>query len=143
MPVCSRTKRGIFRSRCSTSLVTCSTGHRWLYRLTGWPSWLIRNFSKFQPISDLNTGLQFTVEQLFARVRSSSPANGCFSLRFSKTGFAFAPFTSHLANSLNMGMKRPPGRTCSRTSGISELSKGSLCPNWLQGNANTLRPFFS
>ena len=79
--------------------------------MNGFPSGSIKNFSKFHEISVLVTGSHIIDDGDFIKVTASSLGKGNRSLKNTKMGCAFLPFTSHFSNNGNLGSNPFPGRT--------------------------------
>ena len=83
-----------------------------LYRLTGMPSWLIKNFSKFQvmsarfnwrPLTKYRVWLYVIDEVCTSIPARSSEGDGNADLRYVQRGSSPSPFTTHFAIIWNFG----------------------------------------
>merc|ERR550539_1862676 len=110
-----------FMMSSSMSLV----GKNLEYLRTGVPSGWIRNFSKFQDISDLLTGDQLLNLGFPRRFPFESEGLGRLLFRKVKIGFSSLPFTATFWKMVARGTKPLPGRTCSSAFKISPLSQFS------------------
>merc|ERR550539_159917 len=95
------------------------------YLRTGVPSGWIRNFSKFQDISDLLTGDQLMNLGFPRRFPFESEGLGRLLFRKVKIEFSSLPFTSTFWKMVARGTKPLPGRTCSSAFKISPFSQFS------------------
>jgi len=103
--------------------------------LTGSPLCEIKNFSKFQEISERLTGFQIINLGSPIRLSWSSDGVGMAFFKCVNRGCSFSPFTSTLSKMTALDTNPLPGLTYFSAFKISAPLEFSWWPNWFEGKA--------